>query len=115
MHNGEPIGARARSGLAHHNWTDRNGHSAWFNAVEPLPFYLGTSDSPDRPRYLRQLLVGVLPQQIRDAKCQLNGLACVEAWIARGLVTAWQMGVQDLLRSAEAFGHVLAGQLEVHA
>lgn len=54
-------------------------------------------------------------QQFGHAKCQVDTLTCVEPGIAHGLVAEAQLVIGEFFRSAEALGHVVAGQLNVNA
>src|SRR5205823_3046660 len=51
------------------------------------------------------------PQHLRHEKRQLQRLLGVQARVTRGLVPVGQVYVLDGLRTAEALGHVVAGQL----
>src|SRR5688500_17616160 len=51
----------------------------------------------------------------RDAEGHLERLAVVEAWITRARIVEREIGLRDPGRAAYTFGHVFAGELEVHA
>src|SRR4051812_6655366 len=54
-------------------------------------------------------------QHLRDEERQLQGLLRVEPRVARGLIPVGEVLVDDRLGAAEAFGDVLAGELDVQA
>src|SRR4051794_25364836 len=54
-------------------------------------------------------------QHLRDEERQLQRLPGVQPRVARGLVAPGQVGVRELLRPTEAFGDVVAGELDMHA
>src|SRR5262249_29883032 len=51
-------------------------------------------------------------EHLRDQEGELDRLLGVEPRVARGLVPARQVGVLERLGTAEALGHVLAGELD---
>ena len=53
------------------------------------------------------------PEHLGHQKCQLQRLLGVQPGVTGGLVTTGEVGVGDLLGTAEALGDVLAGQLDV--
>jgi hypothetical protein len=53
--------------------------------------------------------------QVGDAEGEVEGLAAVEAGIARGLVAVAQVALGDVVAAAEALGDVVAGELDVDA
>mgnify|MGYP002809388016 CR=1 FL=1 len=53
--------------------------------------------------------------ELGDSECQVDALPSVEAWVADGLVAAVQVGVNQFVAAAEAFGDVFAGQFDVDA
>src|SRR5215831_14495222 len=54
-------------------------------------------------------------QGFRNLEGELDGLAGVEARVAMRVVALGERLLADLLRAADAFGDVLAGQFEMHA
>ncbi len=57
----------------------------------------------------------MLAVQSGDTECQVERLAAVEAGVARGLVPVRQVAFRDGLPAADAFGDVVAGELDVEA
>src|SRR5690349_7260278 len=55
------------------------------------------------------------PQHLGDQECQFQGLLRIEARIAGRLVAVLEIQIRDVLRATEAFGDVLAGELDVQA
>src|SRR5262249_53409509 len=58
---------------------------------------------------------GVLAVHAGDPERQVEGLAAVEAGVARGLVPVAQVAFGDVLPAAHALGDVVAGELDVDA
>src|SRR3954447_22662618 len=54
-------------------------------------------------------------QHLRNQEGEFEGLPGVQPGVAGGLVPAVEVRVADLLRTAEALGDVLAGELDVDA
>src|SRR5688572_11198295 len=54
-------------------------------------------------------------QQLGGAEREVERLAAVEPRIAHRFVALRQVRVEDLVATAEAFGHVVAGELDVDA
>ena len=55
------------------------------------------------------------PQQLRDLEREVERLAAVEAGVAHRLVAVAEAARRGSPRPAEALGHVVAGELDVHA
>src|SRR5439155_13543147 len=53
--------------------------------------------------------------QLGDAEREVERLACVQPRVAERHVARVELGLLHVLGAAEAFGHVLARELEVHA
>jgi hypothetical protein len=74
---------------------------------------------PDGATLSRRLFAAagaeVAAVQVGDAESQVEGLAAVEAGIARGLVAVAQVALGDGLAAADALGHVVAGEFDVNA
>ena len=57
----------------------------------------------------------VIAEELGDLEGEVEGLAGVEAGVAHRLVSALELVAEHFLGSAETLGHVLAGELDVHA
>ena len=53
--------------------------------------------------------------ELGDPEREVEGLAGVEARVAAGLVAVLELVALEIVAAAEAFGDVVAGQLDVHA
>jgi len=53
-------------------------------------------------------------QPLGHQEGELEGLVAVEPRIAEGLVAADQIGLDQVVAAADAFGHVVPGELDVH-
>src|SRR5215212_8714452 len=53
-------------------------------------------------------------EELGDLEREVERLAGVEPRVATGLVALLQVGAQHLVAAPQAFGHVLAGELDVH-
>src|SRR5436853_7127664 len=83
------------------------------NAGEGLPLR-GCGDAADQSKAVRAALALAL-QGLGNLEGELDGLARVEARVAMRQVVGGETLLADLLRAADAFGDVLAGQFEMHA
>ena len=74
---------------------------------------------PRRPRRPAEHTSGpdrkLVTQHLRDEEGQLESLLGVQSGVAGGLVAARQVDIGDVLGATEAFGDVLAGELDVDA
>src|SRR5579863_5946135 len=72
--------------------------------------------APTRARACRRSRCSPRASQVaRDAHRHLERLLVVQARIDAALVRALEVGLRQPARAADAFGDVLAGQLDVHA
>ena len=85
-------------------------------ALEPsAPAGESEAVSRDRLRLVAARQAEVAAVQVGDAEGQVQGLAAVEAGIARRLVAVAQVALGDVVAAADALGDVVAGELDVDA
>src|SRR5262249_21846398 len=77
----------------------------------------GGTDAPRPPRAAarRRQRPGSAPVEFGDAEGQVQGLATVEARVARGLVPVGEVVLGDAVTAADALGDVVTGELDVDA
>src|ERR1700722_15095107 len=75
----------------------------------------GQSESLGRPNWPRGRSQPLRLQKIGDHEGHFDRLLRIEARIAKGVIPIVQIRLRDDARAAGAFGHVLAGHLEVNS
>src|ERR1700728_3223686 len=74
-----------------------------------------SKSKPRRDRHRLHLAAALLLEQLRDQESHVDRLLGVEAGIADGVIAVAQVFIGDGARTADAFGHVLAGHFQMHA